>query len=204
MTATRSPGRPRSRGPRGGAADTRGDILEAAAAAFADKGYSAASMREIARAADVDPALVRHYFSSKADLFVAAMRPLAADDARIEALASVPRERLGEQTVRLFLSLWDDPVIGLRLRAMLGSVISIEEIGPAMADVLLRDLLLRIVREDDALMRASACGTQLIGLALGRYVIGLEALAEASDDELAALYGPTLQRYIDGDLTRSG
>ena len=49
---------PRSRGPRGGGSDTRGDILAAARAAFADRGYTAASLRGIAREAGVDPALL--------------------------------------------------------------------------------------------------------------------------------------------------
>ena len=40
---------------------------------FAEKGYDGASVRGIARAADVDPALVHHYFGTKEQVFVAAM-----------------------------------------------------------------------------------------------------------------------------------
>ncbi|WP_062524357.1 TetR/AcrR family transcriptional regulator [Demequina rhizosphaerae] len=197
MTAA---GRPRSRGPRGGDADTRGDILAAAAEVFGDKGYGAASVREIARRADVDPALVRHYFPSKRELFVDAIRPVQADDPRVIALAATPRDRLGEALLRFFLGVWDEPEMAQRLRAVLASVAAAGELGHALADVLMRDILARVVREDDARLRAEACGSQLVGLAMARYVIRLPTVAHASVDALVPLFAPTLQRYIDGEL----
>ncbi|WP_062314853.1 TetR/AcrR family transcriptional regulator [Demequina rhizosphaerae] len=197
MTAA---GRPRSRGPRGGDADTRGDILAAAAEVFGDKGYGAASVREIARRADVDPALVRHYFPSKRELFVDAIRPVQADDPRVIALAATPRDRLGEALLRFFLGVWDEPEMAQRLRAVLASVAAAGELGHALADVLMRDILARVVREDDARLRAEACGSQLVGLAMARYVIRLPTVAHAPVDALVPLFAPTLQRYIDGDL----
>src|SRR5260370_34221333 len=60
-------------GRRPGNADTRGEIIEAAKRVFAAKGYDGASLRAVAREAQVDPALVHHYFDGKASLFVAAM-----------------------------------------------------------------------------------------------------------------------------------
>ena len=64
-------GRPAGRRP--GNVDTRGEIVEAAKRVFAAKGYDGASLRAVAREAEVDPALVHHYFDGKASLFVAAM-----------------------------------------------------------------------------------------------------------------------------------
>jgi AcrR family transcriptional regulator len=53
-------------------------VLDAARAVFAEKGYDAATIRGIARAAGVDAALVHHFFGSKEQVFVAAMNlPLA-------------------------------------------------------------------------------------------------------------------------------
>ena len=191
---------PRARGPRGGGADTRADILAAAAGAFAAHGYAGASMRAIARDAGVDPALVRHYFASKSELFIEAMRPLRADDATVTALQEVPAEERGEALVRLVLSLWDDPVIGARLRAILASVAAVDDVGAAFAQVMMRDVLMRVVRSDHAEERAAACATQVAGLAMGRYVLRVPALAHASVDRLAALYGPTFHRYLEGEL----
>ncbi|WP_062381461.1 TetR/AcrR family transcriptional regulator [Demequina pelophila] len=190
----------RARGPRGGGTDTRADIVAAAAHAFAERGYAAASMRAIAREAGVDPALIRHYFGGKADLFAEALRPLRADDARVAALLAVPRERLGEEFVRLVVSLWEDPVLAPRLRAIMGSMTAVEEVGPAFAGMMMRDVMLRMVREDQAAVRAAACATQVAGLAMGRYVVRLPALVEATTDQVVRLYGPVLQHFIDGDL----
>src|SRR5580698_4830182 len=60
-------------GRRPGNVDTKSQIIEAAKRVFAAKGYEAASLRAVAREAEVDPALVHHYFDGKASLFVAAM-----------------------------------------------------------------------------------------------------------------------------------
>ena len=61
-----------TRGRRPGGPDTRGEILEAARRAFAERGFQGTSMRAVATAAGVDAALVHHYFGSKGDLFLAA------------------------------------------------------------------------------------------------------------------------------------
>src|SRR5271167_4215761 len=60
-------------GRRPGNVDTKGQIIDAAKRVFAAKGYDGASLRAVAREAEVDPALVHHYFDGKASLFVAAM-----------------------------------------------------------------------------------------------------------------------------------
>ena len=50
-------------------------IVEAARDEFADHGWAGATIRAVARAADVDPALVYHYFGSKEGLLDAATNP---------------------------------------------------------------------------------------------------------------------------------
>ena len=56
-------------GRRAGNSGTRDAILDAATALFAERGYEGASMRTIAAAAGVDPALIRHFFDDKDTLF---------------------------------------------------------------------------------------------------------------------------------------
>ena len=102
---------PAKRGPgrRPGSADTRGEILDAARHEFAEKGYDGASVRGIARAASVDPALVHHFFGSKEQVFVAAMAlPVDPGDLLPDVLAGDPAQ-LGERFARVFLGLWSDP-----------------------------------------------------------------------------------------------
>ncbi|MET8065662.1 TetR/AcrR family transcriptional regulator, partial [Micromonospora sp. NPDC005313] len=43
--------------------------------------------------------------------------------------------------------------------------------------------------------------TQLAGLAMMRYVLRLDAVATAEPATLVAAVGPTVQRYLTGDLT---
>jgi hypothetical protein len=50
----------------------------------------------------------------------------------------------------------------------------------------------------DAELRCAVTGSQLVGLALVRYVVRLEPLASATDDEVVALVAPTIQRYLLG------
>ena len=48
--------------------------------------------------------------------------------------------------------------------------------------------------------RAALVASQVVGLGIARQVLGLEPLAEAGRPELAAAVGPTLDRYLRGDL----
>ena len=57
----------------GESADRRAAILVAARESFAAQGFRGTTIRGVARAAGVDPALVHHYFGSKDDLFLAAL-----------------------------------------------------------------------------------------------------------------------------------
>lgn len=54
--------------------ETKQKILEAARVLFADHGYEGASIREIAKAADVNVASVNYYFNSKENLFLEILR----------------------------------------------------------------------------------------------------------------------------------
>ena len=67
-TGVRDAGRPGG-GRRPGRSDTRALILTAALELFAAKGYSGATLRGIAEQADVDPALIHHFFDNKGGLF---------------------------------------------------------------------------------------------------------------------------------------
>ncbi|HYN18523.1 MAG TPA: hypothetical protein VEY96_10610 [Actinomycetes bacterium] len=55
-------------------------------------------------------------------------------------------------------------------------------------------------RRPDARLRATLVGSQLIGLAMARYIIKVEPLASAPPAQVVAAIGPTLQRYLTGDV----
>ncbi|SRR5713226_8320035 len=52
----------------------------------------------------------------------------------------------------------------------------------------------------DAERRAALVASQMLGLALARYVLGIEPLASANADELTAAIGPTVERYLTGEV----
>ena len=56
----------------------------------------------------------------------------------------------------------------------------------------------------EAEARGSLVASQLIGVVMARYVIQVEPLASASPEELVAAIGPTLQRYLTGDVVLPG
>lgn len=195
--ARRRPGR------RPGSADTRGRILDAARATFADHGFDGATVREIAARAGVDPALVHHYFGTKQRLFVAAMEFPVDVGATFAALAAGPRETIGERIVRTFVDVWDRPEV----RPMVLGLVRSAATDPVAAGMFRRLLaegpllaLASAVDAPDAGLRATLVGTQLIGIAMARYVAGLEPIASLRPDELATAVGPTLTRYLLGDL----
>jgi len=188
----------RGRRPVGGP-DTREAILGAAREHFADHGYEATTMRGVAAAAGVDPALIHHYFGSKDGLVQAAIA-LPVDPVELLAgVAAVP-ERTGEEVVRRVLGLWDDPAVQHRMVGLLRVGLSHPRTTQLLRELLGRTVLQALGEHASAdraaPLRAALVGTQIGGLLLGRYLIGVPAVVQASVDELAAAVGPTVQRYL--------
>ncbi|MBM7791315.1 TetR/AcrR family transcriptional regulator [Tenggerimyces flavus] len=194
-TKSRGPGR------RPGAPDTRGEIIEVARAEFAARGFEGTSIRGVARAAGVDPALIHHYFGSKDDLFLAVMDVPFDPRDFVKLMVDSPYDEVGTIVVRTFLGLWERSEIQQRFRGLLGSALTNEAAAELMRTALTRllfDAVADRIHEEDGRLRANLAGSQLIGLAMARYVIRLEPLASTPTDEVIAWIAPTLQRYLHG------
>ncbi|MBB4778400.1 TetR/AcrR family transcriptional regulator [Actinomadura livida] len=188
-----------SRGPgrRPGPTETREKILAEARALFAEKGYDGASLRAIARAAGVDPALVHHFFGNKEGVFVEAMRFPADPAVVLPRILGAPRERLGETMVRVFLEIWGDDERRAPLLAMLRSAMTNERAAALLREFVTAALLGRAKEATDAPpLGIQAAVGQMIGIMILRHVVRIEPLASASEDELVELVAPTLQRYL--------
>jgi AcrR family transcriptional regulator len=190
------------RGRRPGSPDTRATILTEARALFAAKGYAGTSVRAIASAAGVDAALVHHYFGTKDDLFLAALQvPLDPREVLVPVAAG-GIDGAGERLLRTFLAVWDDEATRLPLLTLVRGVFDPE------GQRLVRDGFMRMVLApvaaalgiEDAELRMSLVASQLMGIVLARYVVGVEPLVSATPDQLVAAYAPALQRYLDGPL----
>jgi AcrR family transcriptional regulator len=192
----------RRRGRRPAGEDTRAALLDAAQAVFTEQGFDGATVRAIARRAGVDPAMVNHWFGGKEGLFAAAMN-LPIDPATlVEELLTGGVDGLGERIVRRFLTVWD-ATRGGALIAIVRSASSHEASARMMREFITRVLFGRMARGlqiDQPELRAALCGSQMIGLAMMRYVIRLEPIASADQDTVACAIGPTMQRYLTGRL----
>ena len=178
-------------------------ILVAARDAFAQTGWAGTTIRAVARDADVDPALVYHYFGSKDGLLDAATNPPQRWLENVAKTWTTPVPELGGALLRLMLGAWADDEIGRVLRAVLQT---------AAHEPTTREKLRRVVEsnlmgvsqlgvdERDRLVRSGLISSQIMGLAMMRYVWKIEPLASMSDDEIVAAVAPNLQRYIEGEL----
>lgn len=188
------------RGRRAGRPDTRSEVLDAAREEFGASGFAGATIRSIANRAGVDPALVHHYFGTKADLFAASIAlPFSPVEAIGEALQG-DRNRAAWRLAQLFFDAWegDAPraaLLGL-LRASIGGN---EQATNSLREFVvlgLRDHLAALIDEDDSEMRASAIAGHLVGCAIVRYVLVVEPFASAEVDEIVDLVAPQLQAYL--------
>ena len=185
-------------GRRPGAGGTRDKILRAARSQFARHGFEGATIRGIATAARVDPKLVLHYFESKDGVFSAAMDFPFDPAAAIPALLEPGLDGLGERVARFFIEVWDSPA-GARAHAIVRSMVTSESAASLMRDFVTREVLARVAQAlelDGPQVRASLAASQLVGIAMLRYVVKVEPLASASSAQVAGWIGPTLQRYF--------
>ncbi len=186
-------------GRRPGDNDTRGEVLAAARATFADKGYHGATIRAIAAAADVDPALVHHYFGTKEDLFVAAVRLPMPPAEFADRIIGPGVDGAGERLAAAFFGVWEDPATRDALLSMLRGAFATDQGAAVLRDffgtVLVRRLAGRLDGED-AELRMTLAAAHLVGVAVLRYVIRFPDLESASVDDLVALVGPRLQAYL--------
>ncbi|NKQ56579.1 TetR/AcrR family transcriptional regulator [Amycolatopsis sp. K13G38] len=203
-----SPAPARKRGRRPAGQDTRNALLAAAREVFSESGYEGATVRTIASRAGVDAAMVNHWFGGKESLFAQAVLQLPFDPGQLvgELLAG-SRDSLGERIVRRFVTVWDATAGGV-FPALVRSLASHDQAAIGLRDFLIEHVLSRVVASIDAdqpQLRATLCASQLIGVGMARYVAKFEPLGSADLETVVAAVGPTLQRYLTGDIgsTRS-
>ncbi len=180
-------GGPRSEG-------TRRTILDAARGLFAARGYEQTTIRAVAAQAGIDASMVMRYFGSKAGLFAAA----ATLDLNAPDLAPVPPRRRGEAFVRHFMAGWEaDPTEDMVV-FLLRTAVTDESVAAQMQTTFNRMIVgpLTSLGYEEPERRAALIGSQLLGVALCRYILRLQPLASFSGDEVVASVGPTIQRYL--------
>ena len=170
---------------------TRSTILATARSQFGNHGFERTTIRSIASAAGVDPALVMHYFGSKAELFAAASR----FDITFPDLSGVGPERVADVLLPMFVAVWgpEGPFLPLLRAAATNRAaadalleVFVDRVAPALAAVV----------PDRAAERAALVGSQLLGLAVARYILCIPSLADMDDANLIEWLRPVITHYL--------
>jgi AcrR family transcriptional regulator len=187
------------KGRRPGASGARQEIASAARRQFGEHGYARATIRSIAAEAGVDPSLVIHYFGTKQRLFGEVVDLGFNPDLLIASVIDGPIEQRGRRLARFVVELLKNPHYGAAFTALIHAASSEPQAATLWRERIRHDVFLPLTRTlqlDRAEVRAAIAATQTLGLVIGCHILKLEALTALADDELVALIGPTLQRYL--------
>jgi AcrR family transcriptional regulator len=173
---------------------TRAAILAAAREQFAASGYQAATIRSIAAVAGIDPALVMRYYGNKEGLFAAA----AEFDLRLPDLGALPRRQVGAALVGHFLDRWEGDET---LMALLRAAVTTEAARERMQAIFATQVAPHVVAlsglpRAGALARAGLISSQILGLALCRYVLKLPPVVKLPRSEVVRRVGAVVQGYL--------
>jgi AcrR family transcriptional regulator len=185
--------------------ETRRELIEAAAATFARRGFQGASLEEIAREAGYSTGAIYWHFKGKDDLFLAVFEAYAT--ARVAEIAAV-REAAGggfPQRQRAFADNWMQ-----RLEANPEMVVLVLEFAvhawrnpPLRKELAERTALVRTALAQFLEQDAREAGVELplpaedVATALRELGVGL-ALARLGDPAIRAdLFGDFVERYFD-------
>lgn len=186
-------------GRRPGHSSSRDDILAAARVLFGERGYDKASIRAIAAEARVDPALVHHFFGTKDELFAAAMEFPVDPETIVPLVLTGPREQIGERLVRTFLRFWEDPRLKPQFVGVIRSATTSEAGATLLRDFLSSKLFGRVAETlGTRPLNINGAASQIVGVVMLRYVLEMEPMASASEDELVELVAPSIQGYLGG------
>ncbi|MCK2244116.1 MULTISPECIES: TetR family transcriptional regulator [unclassified Crossiella] len=190
----RRPGRWRS------GAESKQRILQTARDLFGQHGYGGTTVRAIATAAGVDPAMVFYFFTNKQGLFAAAVEMSGAVPPAIESIFTAGLDGIGERIVRTLLENLDKsdrtPLVMLTRSAPTDN--QSEALLREFIDREITDRLAALLDPPDAALRAGMVNVQILGLAVARYIVRIEPIASASVDELVVRFGPLVQHCLTG------
>ncbi|WP_396641625.1 TetR family transcriptional regulator [Microbacterium sp.] len=167
-------------------------IKHAAASLFTDNGYAATSIRDIARQAGADPALVIRHYGSKEKLFLDAMQIPPEWALRFE----LPLETLGERLVRYVMDT-EHEVRGVYLALVRAS--DAGDVASALHlahDRTFVEPLRAILTGPDADLRARLVAAAVGGLMSTLWLVRDTALLDADPEALIRTYATAIQQLV--------
>jgi AcrR family transcriptional regulator len=178
---------------------TKATILKAAQQLFAEQGYERSTVRDIAAQAAIDPAMVIRYFGSKEGLFARA----TAFDLRLTDLTVIAKRDIGRTLVGHFLEVWEGSLSNGSLISLLRAAASNEDAANTVRAIFggqVVPMLTQLVPPAELPLRAGLVATQIMGLAVTRYILKVPPVVAMGRAQIVHLLGPTMQRYVVGKL----
>ena len=194
-----------TRGRRRGSPATREQILDAARKVYDERGFRAASLRAVARAANVDPALVHYYFDSKVQLYAQSVG-IGINPERVLAEVIAPGRRgLGRRLMAFLTDLWESEVAQFVVESARENPALARQYAGVIVEQWRRaaDILgfpHGIVREE-SLAQAIAV---VAGFVACRHLLKLEPAASLTREQAIRVYGDLLQGVIDAAAAAEG
>jgi AcrR family transcriptional regulator len=190
-------------GRRAGNADTKAQIVKTAQVLFAKQGLDQTTMRQIASKAEVDPALIVHYFKTKQQLFIESVAPIinahrantigrAFDDAK--------RDEMGQKLAEAFVATMTNNTIRPLLLSLIRSMTSDGEAAKILRNFADKSVIHDIEKytsAPDQKLKSELIFSQFIGVLVARHIIKIEPLASAEPATVSAYLAPRLQTYFD-------
>ncbi len=197
---------PPRRGPRPADTAWREQILDAARREFGEHGYQATTVRKIGHAAGVDPKLVHYYFGTKEELFtttIAETFRARGFPALLAEASSSSIDSAGTRYLLAVLTALEDDTLGPGFIGLVRNLGTHEESRRIFLRFVTGELIEQLaprLEGDFAETRVTLAGSQLLGLVMARYVLRVPPLAALSIQQVAQTVGPTLDRYLFGEL----
>jgi AcrR family transcriptional regulator len=191
--------RKRPGGRRAGDSGTRDAIVGAAMRLFSQRGYDGSSLRAIAAAAGVDPALIRHFFGDKDTLFATVVADRTTIMERLAGSLAGDQRSVGLRVTGTYLRLWEEPQTRPVLLAITRSATTSERAAQMLTEALGGRIRATAGHDAERIRRIAFAGSHLFGLAIARHIIKQPSVAEMDLDQLIAQVAPTIQRYLTGN-----
>ena len=189
----------RSVGRRPGKSNASKQILTHAQKLFALQGYEHTTIRAVADAARVDPALVLHYYQNKQALFLAATLPNYQGPVLLQKALSADRSELPQRLAEVIMTIMEQPDIRMKLVGLIRASASEEHVAQVMktfVEQAIIEPLTAYLDQSDAALRANVFGAQVVGICTLRYVTKVEPLASAEATKISDMLVPLLEQLF--------
>jgi AcrR family transcriptional regulator len=137
------------------------------------------------------------YFGNKEKLFAAAVDI----DLRLPDLSKVPTKELSQVVVRHFLRRWEGEAADDALLLLLRSAVTNQKAAEHMRGIFIKQVspvFAAALDPQQAAERAGLVSCQLLGLALGRYLLAIPAVVSQPIDGLVDRYAPAIDAVLKG------